>query len=174
MAERSSSVNVNQSEEGASMVNSKIIFVNASRNKDGNTVQMAEKMLEGIKYEQVNLVDYNIAFLGQEDMNDEFQDFLTDIEGAETIVIGTPVYWHSMSGSLKTMIDRLYELQDNDFSLKGKNLYFFMQGSAPTDLAIESTEYIIERVAAQTGMNLIGVADNDEEINELHEQLLAE
>ena len=49
-----------------------------------------------------------------------------------------------------------------------------MQGSAPTDLAIESTEYIIERVAAQTGMNLIGVADNDEEINELHEQLLAE
>ena len=104
MAERSSSVNVNQSEEVASMVNSKIIFVNASRNKDGNTVQMAEKMLEGIKYEQVNLVDYNIAFLGQEDMNDEFQDFLTDIEGAETIVIGTPVYWHSMSGSLKTCL----------------------------------------------------------------------
>lgn len=167
------SVSLDQKKEGKSMENSKIIFINASRNKDGNTVKMAEKLLEGIEYDQINLMDYTIAFLGQENERDDFQTLLKELEGAKTIVIGTPVYWHSMSGALKTMIDRLYELQDSNYSLEGKNLYFFMQGSAPTDLAIESTEYIIERVAAQTGMNLIGVADNDEEINALHEQLLA-
>lgn len=167
------SVSLDQRKEGKSMENSKIVFINASRNKDGNTVKMAEKLLEGMEYDQINLIDYTIAFLGQENERDDFQTLLKELEGAKTIVIGTPVYWHSMSGSLKTMIDRLYELQDSDYSLEGKNLYFFMQGSAPTDLAIESTEYIIERVAAQTGMNLVGVADNDEEINALHEQLLA-
>lgn len=167
------SVSLDPKKEGKGMENSKIIFINASPNKDGNTVKMAEKLLEGIEYDQINLIDYTIAFLGQENEKDDFPTLLKELEGAKTIVIGTPVYWHSMSGALKTMIDRLYELQDSNYSLESKNLYFFMQGSAPTDLAIESTEYIIERVAAQTGMNLIGVADNDEEINTLHEQLLA-
>lgn len=49
-----------------------------------------------------------------------------------------------------------------------------MQGSAPTNLSIESTEYIIQRVAAQTNMNLKGMADNDNEIDQLHNQILKE
>lgn len=84
------------------MESTKILFINASQNRDGNTANMAKDLLEGIDYKQINIIDYNIGFLGQEIENDQFSDFISEIEQAETIIIGTPVYWHSMSGAVKT------------------------------------------------------------------------
>lgn len=153
---------------------SKILFINASRNSDGNTAKMGQELLNGTDYRQLNLIEYNINQLGQNRDGDQYEEVLSAMEQSETIVIGTPVYWHSMSGSLKTLFDRFYELQGSGHNLSGKKLYFFMQGSAPTNLSIESTEYIIQRVAAQTNMNLKGMADNDNEIGQLHNQILKE
>ena len=44
----------------------KILFVNGSPNKKGNTAQLAAALLEGKEYETLNLVDYRINVYGQE------------------------------------------------------------------------------------------------------------
>lgn len=145
---------------------SKVLFINASQNKDGNTDQMGADLLEGIQYDQIDLIDYQIGFLGQDLEGDQFQELTDRIKEADTLVIGSPVYWHSMTGSLKTLIDRASEMTgDNPFA--GKKLYFFMQGSAPTDLSKESTVYIIQRFVAQLDMVLKGTATDDQQLQEL-------
>lgn len=54
-----------------------ILFINPSQNSEGNTATMAKDLLGDIPYDQVNLIDYRIAFLGQEDDEDEFFELLT-------------------------------------------------------------------------------------------------
>ena len=147
-----------------------VLFINASQNADGNTAKMGSTLLDGVDHDTLNLVDYRINQLGQHFDGDQFNDVVVAMEKADTIVIGTPVYWHTMSSSLKTLIDRFYDLQGNN-TLQGKKLYFFMQGSAPTEEAINQTEFIMARVASQTGMDLAGMADNDQEITDMHEEL---
>lgn len=148
-----------------------VLFINASQNADGNTARMGATLLEGVDHDTLNLVDYRINQLGQTFNGDQFDEVVAAMERADTIVIGTPVYWHTMSGSLKTLIDRFYDLQGTN-PLQGKKLYFFLQGSAPTEEAINQTEFIMTRVAEQTGMELVGMADNDAEIAELHNELV--
>ena len=147
-----------------------VLFINASQNADGNTAKMGSTLLDGVDHDTLNLVDYRINQLGQNFDGDQFNDVVAAMEKADTIVIGTPVYWHTMSGSLKTLIDRFYDLQGNN-ALQGKKLYFFMQGSAPTEEAINQTEFIMTRVASQMGMDLAGMADNDQEITDMHAEL---
>lgn len=55
-----------------------------------------------------------------------------EICGADIILIGTPAYWDTISGLLKTFIDRLYMLPEAE-KLNGKKLYFFAQGSGPDE-----------------------------------------
>lgn len=147
-----------------------VLFINASQHADGNTAKMGSTLLDGVDHDTLNLVDYRINQLGQNFDGDQFNDVVAAMEKADTIVIGTPVYWHTMSGSLKTLIDRFYDLQGNN-ALQGKKLYFFMQGSAPTEEAINQTEFIMTRVASQMGMDLAGMADNDQEITNMHAEL---
>lgn len=147
-----------------------VLFINASQNADGNTAKMGSTLLDGVDHDTLNLVDYRINQLGQHFDGDQFNDVVAAMEKADTIVIGTPVYWHTMSGSLKTLIDRFYDLQGKN-ALQGKKLYFFMQGSAPTEEAINQTEFIMTRVASQMGMDLAGMADNEQEITDMHAEL---
>ena len=148
-----------------------VLFINASQHTNGNTARMGETLLDGIDHDTLNLINYQMNQLGQNFEGDQFNNIISAIEKADTIVIGTPIYWHTMSGSLKTFIDRLYDLQ-NDNALQGKKLYFFLQGSAPTEDDIAQVEFIMSRVASQTGMDLIGSASNDQEITSLHNDLI--
>lgn len=43
----------------------KILFINGSPNRDGNTAALAKVLLEGRKYETINLNDYRLNFYGQ-------------------------------------------------------------------------------------------------------------
>ena len=88
----------------------KVLFINTSRDPNGNTYKMGEAFLAGVPHDTLFLNDYKIYQLGQHYDDDRLTDVLAATEQADTIVIGTPVYWHTMSGTLKTFIDRLYEL----------------------------------------------------------------
>lgn len=43
----------------------RILFINGSPNKTGNTAQLAEKLLGDRKYETLDLTDYRIGSYGQ-------------------------------------------------------------------------------------------------------------
>ena len=75
-----------------------ILFINGSPNKNGNTTELANTLMNGKDYRTLHLVDYKLYGYGQNFADDQFAEILESMKEADTIVIGSPVYWHSMCG----------------------------------------------------------------------------
>lgn len=148
----------------------KVLFINASENRDGNTSRMAKSLLGNTPYDQLNLVDYRVDSLGQNFEGDQFDVVLKAMQQADVVVIGTPVYWHTMSGSLKNVIDRMYTVRNNA-NLTGKQMYFITQGTAPTPESIQQLKWTMNRFGEYFGMDVKGLAANDAEVEVLRNQL---
>ncbi len=148
----------------------KVLFINASENRDGNTSRMAKSLLGNTPYDQLNIVDYRVDSLGQHFDGDQFDVVLKAMQQADVIVIGTPVYWHTMSGSLKNVIDRMYTVRNNA-NLTGKQMYFITQGTAPTPESIQQLKWTMNRFGEYFGMDVKGLAANDAEVEVLRNQL---
>lgn len=142
-------------------INMKILFVNGSPNKKGNTAQLAAALLEGKEYETLNLVDYRINVYGQELPGDQLDEVLAKIKGADVLVIGSPLYWHNICGSVRTLLDRFYGPVEFG-SLKGK-LFFLFQGAAPEKWMLEAGDYTMRRFASLYGLSYEGMATNRKE-----------
>lgn len=52
----------------------KILFINGSPNREGNTATLAKVLLEGKEYETLNLTDYRINVYGQTLDGDQFDE----------------------------------------------------------------------------------------------------
>lgn len=141
---------------------SDILFVNASPNKGGNTAHLAEELLQGQLYEQLDLVDYRIFGYGQEVEGDQFNEVISKIRSAHTVIVGSPVYWHGMSGMLRNLLDRFYGTVEEG-SLTGRRLCFCFQGAAPEKWMLDAGEYTMRRFAELYGMEYIGMVTNIEE-----------
>lgn len=133
-----------------------VLFMNFSPNKDGNTYRIGEELLKDINHTVMQMSDYKISQYGQVFKDDEMKEVLEKTKNFDTLVIGTPVYWYTVGGLLKTFIDRLYMLPEAEI-LHGKNLYLFAQGSSPDDATIKSISFLASRVSSLMGMNLMGV-----------------
>ena len=145
------------------------LFINASQNQNGNTAALGRRLLENIKYKQINLVDYHIHQIGQVSANkDQFNVVFKNMKSSKNIIIGTPVYWSDMSGYLKTLFDRMGEHEDG--SLRGKNVYLVIQGSDPSDAIIPIT-HVVKHLSDTFQMNFIGEATTDEQVANLHDKL---
>lgn len=144
----------------------KIIFMNGSPNKSGNTFRIGEEILKGISHDILQMSDYKVSQYGQVYEDDEINKIFEKIKNVDTIVIGAPVYWYTVSGIVKTFIDRLYLLPEAEV-LKGKNLYFFAQGSAPDELARQSITFLATRVSELMGMNLKDVVVDSSDGNKI-------
>ena len=83
-----------------------ILFINGSPNKNGNTAKLAETLMSGKAYQTLNLVDYKVYGYGQNFADDQFTEIVEQMKAADTIVIGSPVYWHNMSGMVRNLIAR--------------------------------------------------------------------
>lgn len=134
----------------------KILFMNFSPNKNGNTYQIGKELLNDHNYEVMQISDYRISQYGQVYNDDQIKEVLKKVAEFDTLVIGSPVYWYSVSGLLKTFIDRLYMLPEAD-ALNGKELYLFAQGSAPDNDTINSITFLANRLSTLMGMKLKNV-----------------
>ena len=72
----------------------------------------------------------------------------------EVIVIGSPLYWHNICGSVS-----------------GRTLYFLFQGAAPEKWMLEAGEYTMKRFAGLYGMKYAGMATNHSEAAKLSKKL---
>ena len=143
----------------------RILFINGSPNKTGNTSQLAEKLLGDRKYETLNLTDYRIGSYGQNFSDDELDIVISKMKEADVIVIGSPLYWHNICGSVRNVLDRFYGLV-SEKDLKGRDMYFLFQGAAPEKWMLEAGEYTMKRFAGLYGMNYRGMAtDKTEAVN---------
>lgn len=147
-----------------------ILFINGSPNKDGNTAELAKVLLKGKEYDTLNLTDYRIGCYGQNFADDQLLPVIEKIKASDVIVIGSPLYWHNICGSVRNMLDRFYGLVE-DGSLSGRTLYFLFQGASPQNWMLEAGEYTMKRFAGLYGMRYAGMASNQTEAEELSTQL---
>lgn len=140
----------------------KILFVNGSLNKNGNTAALAAALLKGKEYETMNLTDYRIGSYGQKFADDQLDEVIAKMKAADVIVIGSPLYWHNICGAVRNMLDRFYGPVENG-SFSGRTLYFLFQGAAPEKWMLDAGEYTMKRFAALYGMQYGGMATNRNE-----------
>ena len=140
----------------------RILFINGSPNKTGNTAQLAEKLLGDRKYETLDLTDYRIGSYGQNFSDDELDIVISKMKEADVLVIGSPLYWHNICGSVRNVLDRFYGLV-SEKDLKGRDMYFLFQGAAPEKWMLEAGEYTMKRFAGLYGMNYRGMATDKTE-----------
>lgn len=140
----------------------KILFINGSPNKNGNTAALAKEMLSGKEYETLHLVDYKIGSFGQKFEEDQLDEVIAAVKAAEVIVIGSPLYWHNICGSVRNVLDRFYGLVENG-ELHGRKCYFLFQGASPEKWMLEAGEYTMKRFADLYGMEWGGMATDQKE-----------
>lgn len=138
------------------------LFINGSPEKNGNTARLAKLLLADITYETINLIDYRINTYEQELPGDQFDEVVDKIKKADIVVVGSPLYWHNMSGAIRTVLDRFYgNVSENEF--RGKKLFFIFQGAAPEKWMLEGGEYTMKRFAQLYGMTYMGKVSNKSE-----------
>lgn len=143
-----------------------ILFINGSPNKKGHTQALADKMLKGKSYETLNLTDYRIGSYGQNFRDDQLDEVIAKMREADVIVIGSPLYWHNICGSVRNVLDRFYgKIEQGELS--GRTLYFLFQGAASEKWMLEAGEYTMKRFAALYGMEYGGMATDAKEAEKL-------
>lgn len=147
-----------------------ILFINGSPNKNGNTAKLAAELLKGHEYKTLNLTDYTIGAYGQNLPGDGLDAVIGAMKQADIVVIGSPLYWHNICGSVRNVLDRFYgKVEDGELS--GRKLYFVFQGAAPEQWMLEAGEYTIKRFAALYGMTYGGMAASKADAAKLNKSL---
>ena len=142
-----------------------ILFINGSPNKNGNTAALAAELLKDHEYETLNLTDYTIGAYGQNLPSDGLDTVIGAMKRADTIVIGSPLYWHNICGSVRTLLDRCYGPVGQG-ELSGK-LFFIFQGAAPEKWMLEAGEYTMSRFAGLYGLSYEGMIVNSSDAKKL-------
>ena len=78
------------------------MFINESPNKNGNIAKLAAEFLSGKEYETLDLTDLKIYAYGQEYPDDRFGDVIKRIKTADTVVMGSSLYWHNIRRTIQT------------------------------------------------------------------------
>ena len=147
-----------------------VLFLNGSPHKNGATVGLAKSMFGDRAYEELDLVDYKIYDYGQKFSDDQFGEVLSRMDDADTIVIGSPMYWHNLSGMIRNLLDRLYGALDRH-RFNGKRLALLYQGAAPDPWMIEAGEYSVKMFCTLYDLTYLGMATNSREAWRLGERL---
>ena len=137
-------------------------LLGSSRN-DGNSRILADNLLKGTKHRMINLYEKKIDKVidnrhskeNDKDLHqDDYSEVLKNVMDAHTVVFSTPLYWYSMSASLKLFIDRWTESlrdqhRDNFKSVMSKKEYIIIivGGDNPAVKSrplVEQFKYIFE------------------------------
>ena len=88
------------------------------------------------------------------------------MKAADVIVVGSPLYWHNICGSVRNVLDRFYGKVEQE-GLSVRTLYFLFQGAAPEQWMLEVGEYTMKRFAGLYGMEYGGMATNGDKASKL-------
>lgn len=107
-----------------------VLIISSSPRKGGNSETLAASFAKGAaeaghKVETVSLREKNYGFckgclaclkLGHCVIDDDAVEIAAKMHDADVLVFATPVYYYSVSGQLKTMLDRANPLFDSDYA----------------------------------------------------------
>lgn len=132
-----------------------------SSNPMGDTYDICNKIVKqhGYKFQDLNelvIMPYDYDY---ENSDDDFLGFMKHvIKDYEHIILASPVYWYSVSGTMKNFIDRFSDLlhfkKDMGRELRGKSLSLI--SVSQSDDCPEEFAKPIERTAEYLGMTWKG------------------
>ena len=110
----------------------KVIVISTSLRRGSNSDMLADQFIEGAKavgndVEKISLVGKTIQFckgcfgcqkLGRCVINDDVNDIMEKVLKADVICWATPIYYYEMSGQMKTLIDRLNGMYEQDYQFR--------------------------------------------------------
>jgi multimeric flavodoxin WrbA len=112
----------------------KVVGLNGSHRRNGNTDYMLKKALEvcsakGLEVEQIDLVDKRIGYCSVCDackggytcpLEDDVMEILDRLVEGDAIIVASPTYFGGVSGRLRALFDRTLPLRRNGMKLAGK------------------------------------------------------
>ncbi len=102
----------------------KILGISGSSRKGGNTEILIRRALDickkrGAETAFVSLAEKKINYW-LESTEDDVDEILDAMKSADAIIIGSPTYFASVSGKLKSLFDRTFPLRRGNYRLSGK------------------------------------------------------
>lgn len=130
----------------------KVLIITTSLRQNGNSDLLAEVFSDGAKssgnvVETVSLKGKNLNYckgclacgkLGRCVIDDDANVIADKMLDSDVIVWATPVYYYSMSGQMKTLIDRVNSLYYKDY--KFRNIYLLATATEDEAYTFEGTE----------------------------------
>ena len=133
----------------------RVIVISTSLRLGSNSDMLADKFIEGAlaagnNVEKISLIGKNIQFcrgcfgcakLGRCVIKDDVNGIMEKVMQADVVVWVTPIYYYEMSGQMKTLIDRMNAMYEQDY--KFRDVYLLT-------VAAEDEEFVSQR--AESGL----------------------
>ncbi len=137
-------------------MNKKVLIISSSLRKGGNSEMLAKEFEKGAlksgnEVEIVSLRNKSIGFcrgclaclrLGKCVIGDDAVEIAEKIKNADVLVFATPVYYYSVSGQLKTMLDRANPLYDSDYRFT--DVYLLATAAEDEKTTVEGAEKTVQ------------------------------
>lgn len=137
-------------------MNKKVLILSSSPRKGGNSETLAASFAEGAlaaghSVETVYLREKSYGFckgclaclkLGHCVIRDDAVEIAAEMHDADVLVFATPVYYYSVSGQLKTMLDRANPLYDSDYAFT--KAYLLATAAEEEPHAVEGAEKAVQ------------------------------
>src|SRR5579872_7015354 len=91
----------------------KSIIIFASSRSNGNTFAATQLVMNNTHESLLlDLADYTVGDFdyNHKNKNDDFMQIIETVLKYKTIILSTPIYWYTMSASMKRFVDRLSDL----------------------------------------------------------------
>ncbi|MED9903015.1 MAG: flavodoxin family protein [Lachnospiraceae bacterium] len=115
----------------------KVLILNGSPTKGGNTETLADSFKKGAEEAghdvvKLNLDEYEIApFRGMQQKADDFGKVLAELNSADVVVWATPFYWMQFTAQIKLVMDRMAFASENNFA--GKEVVLLATAASPVE-----------------------------------------
>ena len=137
-------------------MNKKVLILSSSPRKGGNSETLAAAFAKGAQeagnqVELVHLREKQYSFckgcfaclkLGHCVIKDDAVEIVSQMHDADVLVFATPVYYYSVSGQLKTMLDRANPLFDTDYAFT--KAYLLATAAEDEPETVEGTEKAVQ------------------------------
>lgn len=168
-----------------------IAVIYGGTRQKGNSELLADHVVQGITAEKIYLRDYNIKPIedmrhapeGFQDRNDDYNSIIDQILPHDILIFSTPIYWYSMSGTMKNFIDRwsqtLRDPKYPDFKnkLASKKAYVIAVGGDGPSIKglpmIEQFKYIFDFMGIEFAGYILGEGNKPDDILQDKQALFA-
>lgn len=110
------------------------LTIAGSSRSNGNTQLVGEHFSSIAGGKLIDLNDKDVSYYDYDHKNrdDDFLDIIKEfVDGYETLVLITPIYWYTMSAQIKNFLDRTSDLltieKDLGRKLRGKSMFLISQ-----------------------------------------------